>query len=133
MAGEAKATQNIYPALRYRDAKAAVEWLQEAFGFEERVVYEGDDGTIHHAEMRLGPGLIMFGSERPDRYGSHAGQSWLYVAVDDPAALFERATAAGAEVVNELHDTDYGSRDFSVRDPEGNLWSFGTYRPQAER
>ena len=58
MAGEATAAQNIYSSLRYRDAKAAVEWLQEAFGFEERVVYEGDDGTIHHAEMRLGPGLI---------------------------------------------------------------------------
>jgi uncharacterized glyoxalase superfamily protein PhnB len=124
-------TQNVFPSLRYRDAKAAIAWLKDAFGFEEVQVIEGDDGTIHHAELRLGPGMVMLGTERPDdqRFGSHAGQSWIYAAIDDPDSLFERASAAGAKVVMELTDTDYGSRDFSVRDPEDNLWSFGTYRP----
>jgi len=123
---------NIFPSLRYRDAPAAIEWLERALGFEKKVVYEGPDGTIAHAEMSLGPGVIMFGSERPetDRFGSHAGQSWVYIAVDDVDGLYERAKGAGAEVVSEIEDTDYGSRDFSVRDPEGNLWSFGTYRPE---
>jgi uncharacterized glyoxalase superfamily protein PhnB len=58
-----------------------------------------------------------------------AGAS-VYVAVADTDALYERAKAAGAEIVRELHDTDYGSRDFAAKDPEGNLWSFGTYRPE---
>jgi uncharacterized glyoxalase superfamily protein PhnB len=74
----------------------------------------------------------MLGSEKDDQYGSHAGQGWLYVAVDDPDAHCERARAAGAEIVRDLGDTDYGSRDYAARDPEGNLWSFGTYRPAAE-
>ncbi len=127
----APTTQNLFPSLRYRDAKAAIEWLKQAFGFEEVTVIEGDDGTIHHAELRLGPGIIMLGAERPgdDRFGSHAGQGWIYVAVDDPDALFQRARSTGVQVVMGLTDTDYGSRDFSVRDLEGNLWSFGTYRP----
>jgi uncharacterized glyoxalase superfamily protein PhnB len=78
----------------------------------------------------------MLGSERSsdeDRgVGLHAGQGWLYVVVDDPDAHHERAKAAGAEIVRELEDQDYGSRDYSARDPEGNLWSFGTYNPTAE-
>jgi uncharacterized glyoxalase superfamily protein PhnB len=122
-------TQVFYPAHRYRDAAAAIEWLEKAFGFERKEVHEGDDGTIVHAELTFGPGVVMLGSERDDRYGPHVGHGWTYVVVDDPDALFERASAMGAEVVQELIDTDYGSRDFSVRDPEGNIWSFGTYGP----
>jgi uncharacterized glyoxalase superfamily protein PhnB len=122
-------TQVFYPAHRYRDAAAAIEWLEKAFGFERKEVHEGDDGTIVHAELTFGPGVVMLGSERDDRYGPHVGRGWAYVVVDDPDALFERASAMGAEVVQELIDTDYGSRDFSVRDPEGNIWSFGTYGP----
>jgi uncharacterized glyoxalase superfamily protein PhnB len=64
-----------------------------------------------------------------DRWGRHAGEGWVYVAVEDPDALHERAKAAGAEIVMAPMDTDYGSRDFALRDLEGNLWSFGTYRP----
>ena len=128
-------TQSIFPALRCRDADAALTWLCEAFGAEERDVYRDQRGRIHHAELKLRDSLIMFGSY--DEHGflggsppdPRAGTISLYIAVDDPDAVYARATAAGAEVVRELTDTDYGSREFSVRDPEGNLWSFGTYNP----
>lgn len=102
----------------------------EAFGTEEWDVYRAGDGRIRHAELKLGDDLIMFGSYDdggpPD---SRAGTISLYIAVGDPDAVHARATQAGAEVVRELTDTDQGSGEFSVRDPEGNLWSFGTYNP----
>jgi uncharacterized glyoxalase superfamily protein PhnB len=128
-------TQNIFPALRYRDADAALTWLTDAFGTEERDVYRDGDGRIRHAELKLGDGLIMFGSYHEDGFlgGSppdpRAGTISLYIAVGDPDAVHARAARAGAEVVRGLTDTDHGSREFSVRDPEGNLWSFGTYTP----
>jgi len=124
---------DIYPVLQYRDARAAVDWLEQAFGFERHAVHDAPNGTVAHAEMRHAEGVVMFGSQgdEPGRFGHHAGQGWLYVVVDDPDAHYERAKAAGAETVMELTDQDYGSRDYSARDPEGNLWSFGTYRPEA--
>ena len=124
--------QTVFPGLQYRDARAAIQWLGEAFGFVPHEVHQGEDGTVVHAELLAGSSIVMLGSERDDGdhpLGRHAGQGWVYVAVDDPDALFERARGAGATIVMELTDTDYGSRDFSARDPEGNLWSFGTYRP----
>jgi uncharacterized glyoxalase superfamily protein PhnB len=125
--------QVFYPSLRYRDANAAIEWLERAFGFSALEVHRGDGGEILHAEVGYGDGMVMLGSE-PDggdpMWGEHAGQGWTYVVTDEPDALFERATAAGAEVVRPLTDQDYGSRDFSVRDLEGNVWSFGTYGPE---
>jgi uncharacterized glyoxalase superfamily protein PhnB len=117
--------------MRYRDAPAAIEFLKAAFGFEEKTVYANEDGTIAHAELTFGPSILMLGSSKDDMYGNRVGAGWLYVAVDDADAHCERAKAAGAEIVNELHDTDYGSRDYAARDPEGNLWNFGTYRPAA--
>ncbi len=126
MAGE---PPTLYPSMRYRDAPAAIEFLKRAFGFEEHVVYRDDDGSVAHAELSYGSSILMLGSDRDDLYGRRAGQGWLYVAVDDPDAHCQRARAAGAEVMTELHDTDYGSRDYAARDPEGNVWSFGTYRP----
>jgi uncharacterized glyoxalase superfamily protein PhnB len=120
----------FYPSLRYDDAPAAIEWLERAFGFEREMVVEEDEGRIAHAQLRYGDGMIMLGSEREDGWGPHAGRSWVYVAVEgDVDAHFETARAAGAEVIREPTDQEYGSRDYSVRDPEGNLWSFGTYRP----
>jgi uncharacterized glyoxalase superfamily protein PhnB len=120
----------LYPSLRYRDAKAAHQWLQDAFGFEPVALYEDDAGAVAHAEMRWGDDLIMFGTARDDRYGERVGQGWVYVTCDDPDALYGRAKAAGAEITMELTDQDYGSRDFAVRDPEGNHWNFGTYEPR---
>ena len=123
----------VWPILTYRDAPAAIEFLAKAFGFEKRAAHarEDDPSIIEHAEMRwpLGGG-IMFGSAGKDDspFGARQpGNDSVYVVCDDPDALFDRAVAAGATVVRGLKDEDYGSRGFSVRDPEGNLWSFGTY------
>ena len=119
----------LYPLLRYRDAKAAHQWLQDVFGFEPVAVYEDDHGDVAHAEMRWGSDLIMFGTARGDRYGERVGQGWVYVTCDDPDTLYARAKSAGADVIMDLTDQDYGSRDFAVRDLEGNHWNFGTYEP----
>jgi uncharacterized glyoxalase superfamily protein PhnB len=128
---------NTIPFLNYEDAPAALDWLANAFGFERSDVHEGPDGTIAHAEMRFADGLIMLGSAGENDLGMKtprelgAVNQGVYVIVDDRInEHYERAVAAGAEVVRPLHDTDYGSRDYIVRDPEGNLWSFGTYRPE---
>ncbi len=114
---------NMYPFMRFNDAESALDWLSRAFGFKELAVYRGDDGVIHHAEISLGPGIVMFGQGDPGDHG-------VYVAVDDADAHYERAKAAGAEIVRELEDTPYGSREYTARDPEGHVWSFGTYRPE---
>jgi uncharacterized glyoxalase superfamily protein PhnB len=130
-------TQRLYPALQYRDAPAAIAWLKDVLGFEERQVCPEPDGTISHAELALEGELIMLGSVKPTNIakspldlGGVAGT--VYIGLDTPAdveARYERAKRAGAEIVRELTDTDYGSREFGVRDLEGYLWSFGTYRP----
>ncbi len=123
----------IWPVLTYRDAPAAVEFLTKAFGFEKPAVYtrEGDPTVIEHAELRwpLGGGIMLGTAGKDDSpFGRRApGNDCVYVVCTDPDALYEQAVAAGAEVVRGLRDEDYGSRGFSVRDPEGNLWSFGTY------
>ncbi len=117
-------TPNIFPTMRFADADAALEWLTEAFGFEELAVFRGEEGTIHHAELSLGPGIVMFGQGDPTSHG-------VYVAVGDADAHYRRAKAAGAEITRELEDTPYGSREYSARDLDGHVWSFGTYRPRA--
>jgi uncharacterized glyoxalase superfamily protein PhnB len=123
----------VWPALRYRDARAAIRFLVEAFGFEERLVVPGEgDRDVVHAELRWpSGGGVMLGSTSHVE-GMHEqmrpGAGCCYVVTDEPDALFARATAVGAEVVQGLRDEDYGSRGFTVRDPEGNMWSFGTYR-----
>jgi uncharacterized glyoxalase superfamily protein PhnB len=132
--------QSIYPAVRYDDAKAAIAWLTSVLGFEEHVVYTGEDGSIAHAELKLAGNLIMLGNVKNDVYGKSpktlgGASGTVYIALDTPAeidACYARAKAAGAEIIRELNDTDYGSHEFGVRDPEGHLWSFGTYRPSAD-
>jgi uncharacterized glyoxalase superfamily protein PhnB len=123
----------VWPVLSYRDARGAIEFLSKAFGFEERAAYARDDdpSIVEHAEMTwpLGGG-IMFGTAGKDDspFGQRVpGNDSVYVVCDNPDELFERAVGAGAELVRGLRDEDYGSRGFTVRDPEGNLWSFGTY------
>jgi uncharacterized glyoxalase superfamily protein PhnB len=122
----------IWPALTYADAPAAIRFLVEAFGFVETLVVPGEGGReIVHAELRWPEGGgVMLGSTGDDNEFSQCkpGTTSTYVVTDAPDALFDRATAAGAEVVRGLRNEDYGSRGFTVRDPEGNLWSFGTYR-----
>ncbi len=124
----------IYPALGYKGAREAMAWLTEACGFEAHQVYTDDGGKVVHAELALGGAVIMLGDKSdtpdPDNPWSTATMG-VYVAVDDIDAQFAKALAAGAEVVRPLADTDYGAREFTIRDPSGFLWSFGTYRPQA--
>jgi uncharacterized glyoxalase superfamily protein PhnB len=125
----------FYPYVLYGDAAAAMEWLERVLGFERREEHRDDDGAIQHAEMTFGSQIVMVGSAgigREPFRSLPAGGSLIYCAVDDIAGLYERAREAGADIPLELTDTDYGSRDFTVRDPEGNLWSFGTYRPTVE-
>ena len=127
-------TQTIFPALRYKDAPAAIDWLGRAFGFERHFVVE-EDGVVHHAQLVYEGAMIMLGSEAAageNRLEYPAGAAAVYVVVADPDAHHDRAVAAGAEVVRELNDTDYGSREYTARDPAGHLWSFGTYQPWDE-
>ena len=91
----------------------------------------GDNGTVHHAELRLGNGLVMFGSSRPDAAATRGGGGGIYIVIDDPDAHCVQAREAGAEIVREPFDTDYGSREYSAKDPEGNIWYLGTYQPFA--
>lgn len=121
--------QTLYPTFRYRDAKAAIEWLEQALGFERGQVHEEDDRIVH-AELSYRGAWIMLGTagEPADGDPFPRGPSTTYIAVDEVDSLHDRARDAGAEISMELTDQDYGSRDFAARDPEGNVWSFGTYR-----
>lgn len=124
----------VWPVLTFRDARAAITFLVEAFGFEEAAAYARDDdpSIVEHAELRWprGGGIMLGTAGKDDSpFGRRVpGNEAVYVVCDDPDALFARASEVGAEVVRGLRDEDYGSRGFTVRDPEGNLWSFGTYR-----
>ena len=128
---------NIIPGLRYRDAGAAIDWLETVLGFKATFVVPTDDGGIAHAQLRLGAGMIMLGSVRdgawPVRSPQETGMptQGVYIYVADVDAHFGRAKAAGADIIQDLQDTDYGSREFIVRDPEGHPWSLGTYDPYA--
>jgi uncharacterized glyoxalase superfamily protein PhnB len=141
----AETRSTVIPAHRYRNAAAAIEWLTKVFGFERHAVYEGPNGTIGHAELTLGGGMIMLGSIKEDEHGrkdDEYGRGFktpaeldgietrsAYIVVADADAAFARAQAAGAQVVRPLQNTDYGSREFTVKDPEGYSWSAGTYDP----
>ena len=124
----------VWPILTYRDARAAIAFLRDAFGFEENAGYARDDDStiIEHAEMSwpLGGGVMLGTAGKDDSpFGQRVpGNDAVYVVCDDPDGIFAHATAAGAQVARELIGEGYGSRGFTVRDPEGNLWSFGTYR-----
>ncbi|MER7081039.1 Uncharacterized conserved protein PhnB, glyoxalase superfamily [Saccharopolyspora kobensis] len=122
-------TTGIWPLIPYADKKAGIRFLVEAFGFEETLIVPGDNGEITHAELRWPHGGgIMIGTCDPESpFAQQKGSASNYVVTDDIDALYARALAAGAESVYEPRDQAYGSRDFVVRDPEGNLWSFGTY------
>jgi uncharacterized glyoxalase superfamily protein PhnB len=128
----------VIPCLRYRNAPAAIEWLCQAFGFEKHLVVPGNGETIAHAQLSFGNGMIMLGSvkesefdqlmKQPDEIGG-AETETAYVVVSDADAVYARAKAAGAKIVVDIKDEDYGGRGFSCRDLEGHLWNFGTYDP----
>ncbi len=132
-------TTTIIPALQYQDAPAAIDFLCRAFGFEKKAVYQGEGGSVDHAQLTLGNGMVMLGSVKDTDYGRMlvrprqvGGVTMsVYVIVEDPDAHFARAKAAGAEIVLEPVTQDYGGRDYTCKDPEGHVWTFGTYDPWA--
>ena len=128
----------VIPCLRYRDALKMIDWLCAAFGFEKHAVY-ADGDTVHHAQLAFGNGMIMLGSAdnasewgrqiaQPSEIGMRETQSPC-VIVQDADAHYAQARAAGAEIVIDIADQDYGGRGYSCRDPEGHLWWFGSYDP----
>jgi len=136
----AESRSTVMPTLRYRDAPAAIEWLCSVFGFTQHALHELPDKTIAHAELKLGGGMIMIGSARDDEYGRNfkppgelggVETRSTYIVLADVDAAYARAQAAGATVMRPLKDTGYGSREFTVKDPEGHSWSVGTYDPWA--
>lgn len=129
--------QTIFPILRYHDARAAIRWLCDAFGFVELFCTPEHGPYVRHARLKLGPNLIMVGSVRPDdgiaspkSLGS--ATQMLAVFVEDPDMHFKRAQSAGAKILAPPNDTDFGSREYHVLDLEGHPWTFGTFRPAAE-
>ena len=141
MSSQAKhTTATIIPTFRYRDGPAAIEFLCRAFGFERHMVVPGPEGTIAHAQLGFGHGMIMLGSagdsdygnmvKTPAELGGVAGQS-PYVVVADADAHYAQAKAGGAEILIDIKDEDYGGRGYTCRDPEGYIWNFGTYDPWA--
>lgn len=131
----------IIPALRYRRAPEAIEWLCRAFGFEKHLVVPGENGTIAHAQLRHGGGMVMIGSTdhqsefgrliaQPDEIGGRETQCCCLV-VADTDAHYARAKAAGASMVQDIHDSDYGGRSYACRDLEGHIWWIGSYNPWA--
>jgi uncharacterized glyoxalase superfamily protein PhnB len=120
----------IIPTLRYDDPRSAITWLERAFGLDVRAIHENDDGSIGHSELSFGDGLVMIG-QRKGGDDFDTGRAVLYLVTDDPDGHHDQAVAAGAEIVLELTDQPYGSREYAAADPEGNVWTFGTYDPRA--
>ncbi|NRR31766.1 glyoxalase [Oxalobacteraceae bacterium] len=128
----------VVPCLRYRDAPAAIEWLCATFGFQKQLVVPNEDGSIAHAQLAYGNGMIMLGSifdtefgrlmKQPSEIGSKVTQS-SYLIVHDADLVYGRALEAGAKILLDIKDEDYGGRGFTCSDPEGHIWSIGTYDP----
>jgi len=128
----------LMPVLRYRDCNRALDFLTNVFGFTQGSAFRDKDGNVQHAELWFGNGGIMIGPvadtpfskvmRQPDQAGGVTAS--FYCVVNDPDAHHARAEAAGFEIVLPLRDESYGSREYSVRDPEGQVWTFGTYDPQ---
>lgn len=132
-----ESAQIFYPAMRFSDADGAVQWLRDAFGFEEHACYRDENGTVVHAELRFDGAIFFVGQERDNDYPvkppgeGRPPTGSVYVTV--PAVWIEahyaRAQRAGARIFRELQSTEYGSREYSAYDCEGHPWTFGTYRP----
>ena len=129
----------VVPCMRYRDAPAAIEWLCDTFGFEPQLIVPNDDGSIAHAQLSFGNSMIMLGSvfdtefgrlmKQPAEVGHFVTQS-TYLVVNNADLVYGRALEAGAKILLDIKDEDYGGRGFTCRDPEGHVWSIGTYDPQ---
>jgi uncharacterized glyoxalase superfamily protein PhnB len=123
MSSLAKDTRTtVTPTIRYDDEKAAMEWLCTVFGFEKQLVVPNDDGSIAHAQLTFGNGMIMLGTMGGETHN-------ICVVVSDADAVYARVKAAGVEILREIRDEHYGGRGFTCRDIEGHVWNFGTYDP----
>ena len=143
MANIAKNTKStVIPCFRYQDAPAAIEWLCRAFGFEKQAVHTNPDGTVAHAQLTFGGGMVMISSvggesafnklmRQPNELGGVETQS-PYIVVSDCGAVYKTAQEAGAVMELDMKDKDYGGQGFTCRDPEGHLWSIGNYDPWAD-
>jgi uncharacterized glyoxalase superfamily protein PhnB len=137
-----KSGSTVIPALHYRDAPAAIDWLCNAFGFKKQAVYPNPDGTIAHAQLTLGNGMVMVSSQNKDTaYGKlliepqEIGEKETqtpYLVVSDCDEVYATAKAAGAQMVIDIADMDYGGRAFTCRDAEGHIWNIGSYDPWAD-
>ena len=131
----------VIPSLRYRDAAAAIDWLCRVLGFSRHFVVPAEGDAIAHAQLALGDGMIMLGSERDDDYGQvlavpgpqGVNTQTVYVVVDDPQPLYDHAVEAGADIVMDLQHPEYGGTLFACRDPEGHVWNIGSYDPWETR
>lgn len=131
----------IIPTMRYKDAPAAIDWLCKAFGFEKHLVVPGENESIAHAQLILGNAMIMLGSENDNEYGKHIktpkdlngfNTQSPYIIVTNVDEHYRRAVDAGAKIILELKDEDYGGRGYSCQDLEGHIWNFGSYNPWAQ-
>jgi uncharacterized glyoxalase superfamily protein PhnB len=138
MSPTAQNGSTIIPCLRYRDAHAAIDWLCKAFGFTKHAVYENEQGGVEHAQMTYGPGMIMLGEVRDNDFGRHIVQpdeiggretQCACVIVVDCKSHYQQAKSAGAVIVDDYAEKDYGGAGYSCHDPEGHLWYFGSYDP----
>ncbi len=129
----------VIPTMRYRDARAAIDWLRRVLGFHEHLIVPGEGDSIAHAQLVLGDGMVMLGSERDDPHGrlmavpgpGGANTQSAYIVADDPEAVHRRAVEAGAEIVSPLERPVYGGVFFACRDPEGHVWNVGSFDPWA--
>lgn len=134
MNSQAPRPARFFPTLRYADPAAALEWLQRAFGFSPHFVARDAQGSVLHAQLKLGEGMLFIGPDNPaDPYGMHSPRKLnglnqcVCVALHDVDAHCETARRAGAVIITEPYDTPYGAREFSCRDPEGHVWCIGNY------
>lgn len=138
MSASSQTGSTIIPCLRYRDAHAAIEWLCEAFGFARNAVYENEQGGVEHAQLTWGAGMIMLGEVRDNEFGRHIAQpdeiggretQCACVIVANCKSHYQQAKTAGAVIVDDYSEKEYGGAGYSCRDPEGHLWYFGSYDP----
>jgi len=126
------------PCLRYQNAKKAIEWLQEAFGFQVFLQVRGEGERIEHARLTLGPNMIMLATlgregDFDKKFASPATHNAvtqaILIVVEDPDAIYQRSRAAGAKIIDEIADFEFGGRTFTCEDIEGHLWAFTSHDP----
>lgn len=138
MSASSQTGSTIIPCLRYRDAHAAIDWLCKAFGFTKNAVYENEQGGVEHAQLTWGSGMVMLGEVRDNEFGRHIAQpdeiggretQCACVIVANCKSHYQQARAAGAVIVDDYAEKEYGGAGYSCHDPEGHLWYFGSYDP----